>query len=74
MERTMRRNQYKRVLETRLLPQLEEWLPGDEEYICMQDFAPCRKARSVTSFLAEKNISFLSWSGNEPHREHVGAN
>lgn len=66
VEGTMRQDQYKRVLETRLLPQLEEWFPGGEEYIFMHDSAPCHKARSVTAFLAKKNITVLPWPGNSP--------
>jgi Transposase and inactivated derivatives len=66
VEGTMRQDQYKRVLETRLLPQLEEWFPDDEEYVFMHDSAPCHKARSVTEFLAQRNITVLPWPGNSP--------
>ncbi|GLV40835.1 hypothetical protein CBL_10010 [Carabus blaptoides fortunei] len=64
VEGTMRQDKYKRVLETRLLPQLREWFPGDQEYIFMHDSAPCHKARRVTAVLAEKNITVLPWPGN----------
>lgn len=66
VEGTMRQDQYKRVLESRLLPQVEEWFPGDEEYVFMHDSAPCHKARSVTAFLADKNVRVLPWPGNSP--------
>lgn len=66
VEGTMKQDQYKRVLETRLLPQLQEWFPGNEDYIFMHDSAPCHKARSVTAFLAEKNVTVLPWPGNSP--------
>lgn len=66
VEGTMKQDQYKRVLETRLLPQVNEWFPDDDEYIFMHDSAPCHKARSVTAFLAEKNVTVLPWPGNSP--------
>ena len=66
VEGTMKQDQYKRVLETQLLPQLEEWFPGDDECIFMHDLAPCHKARSVTAFLKEKKIAVLPWPGNSP--------
>lgn len=66
VEGTMKQDQYKRVLETRLLPQVNEWFPDADEYIFMHDSAPCHKARSVTAFLAERNVTVLPWPGNSP--------
>lgn len=54
VEGTMRQDQYKNVLEKRLLPQTKEWFPNGEDWIFMHDSAPCHKARSVSKFLAEK--------------------
>lgn len=60
---TMRQDQYRQVLETRLLPQLKEWFPDGEEYVFMHDSAPCHKA---TKFLVDHNIQVLPWPGNSP--------
>uniref|UniRef100_A0A2H1WU61 SFRICE_035018 n=1 Tax=Spodoptera frugiperda TaxID=7108 RepID=A0A2H1WU61_SPOFR len=63
---TMRRDQYKQVLETHLLPQLREWFPVGEEFMFMHDLAPCHKARSVTTFSVDHNIPVLPWPDNSP--------
>ncbi|GFV66333.1 transposable element Tcb2 transposase [Trichonephila clavipes] len=62
----MWQNQYKDVLQNRLIPQLEEWFPNGESYIFMQDESPCHTARSIKAFLAEQNIPLLDWPGNSP--------
>lgn len=66
VEGTMRQDQYKKVLETRLLPQLEEWFPNGENCVFMHDSAPCHKAKSITTYLRAKNIEVLPWPGNSP--------
>lgn len=66
VENTMRQDQYKKVLETRLIPQLAEWFPGGEKPIFMHDGAPCHKAKSITTFLEQKKIEVLDWPGNSP--------
>ncbi|GFS95995.1 transposable element Tcb2 transposase [Trichonephila clavipes] len=62
----MRQDQYKDVLQNRLIPQMEEWFPNGEPYIFMQDGALCHTARSIKAFLAEQNICLLDWPGNSP--------
>lgn len=62
---TMRQQQYLKVLNERLLPQGEEWFPNGE-FIFMHDGAPCHKAKTVTKFLLENEISVLPWPGNSP--------
>ncbi|GFW86446.1 uncharacterized protein TNCV_4332301 [Trichonephila clavipes] len=62
----MRQDQYKDVLQNRLIPQLEEWFPNGESYIFMQDGTPCHTARSIKAFLAGQNILLLDWPGNSP--------
>ncbi|GFT67798.1 uncharacterized protein TNCV_271861 [Trichonephila clavipes] len=52
----IRQDQYKDVLQNRLIPQLEEWFPNGEPYIFMQDGAPCYTARSIKAFLEEQNV------------------
>lgn len=63
---TMKQGQYKEILETRLIPQLALWYPDGEDFIFMHDSAPCHKAKSVTTFLEQKNIPVLQWPGNSP--------
>lgn len=65
VEGTMKQDNYKQVLEEQLLPQAEEWF-DDGSFIFMHDSAPCHKAKSVTTFLKEKDISVLPWPGNSP--------
>ncbi|XP_065642735.1 uncharacterized protein LOC136074357 [Hydra vulgaris] len=62
---TMRQDQYKEVLEQKLIPQVLEWFP-DGEFIFMQDTAPCHMAKSIKKFLGEKKIPLLDWPGNSP--------
>ncbi|GFX16655.1 transposable element Tcb2 transposase [Trichonephila clavipes] len=62
----MRQDQYKDVLQNRLIPQLEEWFPNGESYIFMQNGAPCHTARSIKAILSEQNIPLLDWPGNRP--------
>lgn len=63
---TMKQDQYKQVLESRLLPQIADWYPDGQEYVFMHDSAPCHKARSVTAFLAQNQVPILPWPGNSP--------
>lgn len=63
---TMRQDQYKDVLQNRLIPQLKEWFPNGEPFIFMQDGAPCHTARSVKAFLVQQSIPLLDWPGNSP--------
>ncbi|GFV50851.1 transposable element Tcb2 transposase [Trichonephila clavipes] len=60
----MRQDQYKDVLQNRLIPQLEKWFPNGEPYIFIQNGAPCHTSRSIAAFLVEQNIPLLDWPGN----------
>lgn len=67
----MNQDQYKDVIEKRLLPQLKEWamkkgLRGYGDFIFMHDGAPCHKGKRVTEFLRSNKIEVLSWPGNSP--------
>lgn len=62
----MRQDQYKEVLQNRLIPQLREWFPNGEPFIFMQDGAPYHTARFAITFLQEQNIPLLDWPGNSP--------
>ena len=65
VEGNMNACQYKKVLESRALPQLREWFPSSDA-IFMHDGAPCHKAKVITEFLRSKNIATLNWPGNSP--------
>lgn len=66
VEGTMRQDQYRRVLQTKLLPQLKAWFPNGERYTFMHDGAPCHMAKSVAQFLRSEKIPVLDWPGNSP--------
>lgn len=68
---TMRQEQYKTILESRLLPQLQDWANEKgsgciKDFIFMHDGAPCHKGKIVTKFLESKRIQTLPWPGNSP--------
>lgn len=65
VEGSMNQHQYRKVLETRLLPQLKDWFP-EGDFVFMHDGAPCHKAKSITKFLAEKDVKTLPWPGYSP--------
>lgn len=62
---TMRQDQYIKVLETKMLPQVQEWFPNGD-FTFMHDSAPCHKAKKVTKFLDDRKIKVLDWPGNSP--------
>ena len=65
VEGTMNGAKYLDMLNSRLIPQIREWFP-EESFIFQQDSAPCRKAKLVMNWFAEKNIQVLQWPGNSP--------
>lgn len=66
VEGTMRQDQYKEVLQSKLFPQLQEWFPNGESFVFMQDGAPCHTAHSIKAFLQQENVPLLPWPGNSP--------
>jgi hypothetical protein len=66
---SMDQHQYRKVLETRLLPQLD-WFP-EGDFVFMHDGVPCHKAKSITIFLAEKDVKTLPWRGNSPDMNRI---
>jgi len=66
VEGTLKQDQYVKILQTRLIPQIKKWFRHESECIFMHDSAPCHKAKSVTSFLEKKNVNVLPWPGNSP--------
>ncbi|GFX91816.1 uncharacterized protein TNCV_3530151 [Trichonephila clavipes] len=67
----MRQDQYKDVLQNRLILQLDEWFTNGEPYIFMQDGAPCHTARCIKAFLAEQNIPLLDWPALKKNNSRV---
>jgi hypothetical protein len=65
VEGSMKQHQYRKILGTRLLPQLKDWFP-EGDFVFMHNGAPCHKAKSITKFLAEKDVKTLPWPGNRP--------
>jgi len=61
----MNAEQYKNVLETRLIPQLEDWFP-DGNCVYMQDGAPCHTANVIKDFFDDIGMEVLPWPGNSP--------
>jgi DNA-binding MarR family transcriptional regulator len=66
VEGTMRQDQYKKVLQTRLIPQLKEWFGNSKDFTFMHDRAPCHMAKSIKAFLSASRIPVLDWPGNSP--------
>lgn len=67
----MKQDQYKVVLQNKLLPQIREWFPNGEFYTFMQDGAPCHTAKSVKKFLHDNNVPVVPWPGNSPHMNPI---
>lgn len=65
VEGNMNATQYMKVLETRAIPQIQEWYSNGEA-IYMHDGAPCHKAKVITEYLRSKEITTLDWPGNSP--------
>jgi len=71
VEGTMKQEQYRKVIENRLLPQLRDWAlkkgqQGTGDFIFMHDGAPCHKAKAVTEYLRVNDVQVLEWPGNSP--------
>jgi transposase len=66
VEGTMRSDQYKKVLQTRLRPQIKKWFKKGEKFVFMQDGAPCHTAKIIKKYLNNVKIPLLPWPGNSP--------
>ena len=60
----MDQHQYNSILESRLLPQIQDWFPNSENIYFMQDSAPLHTTKSVKAFLNINQILLLPWLGN----------
>ncbi|GFX09940.1 uncharacterized protein TNCV_4100811 [Trichonephila clavipes] len=59
----MRQDQYKDVLQNRLIPKLEEWFSNGEPYVLMQNGAPCHTARSIKAFFGRTKYPYVGLDG-----------
>ena len=62
---TMKQDQYITLLENRLILQVKEWFPN-EDFIFMEDRAPCHTVKRLKEFQVQKNIKLLPWTENSP--------
>ena len=65
VEGSMNTEQYLKVLQTRVIPQLNEWFPDGDGWF-QQDLASCHTAKRCKDYLAANHISVLPWPGNSP--------
>lgn len=66
VEGTMRRDQYKRVLNDVLLPYVSASGYNENSWTFQQDNAPCHTAKTIKNFMSSRNIPVLAWPGNSP--------
>ena len=66
VQNTLEAEQYTAVLETRLIPQLQEWFP-DGNCVFMQDGAPCHTANIIKHYFQDIGLELLPWPGNSPN-------
>lgn len=71
VEGTMRQDQYEKVFDTRLIPQIGDEFADGESFHFMQDGAPCHTAKFVRAFLQAQKIPILDWPGNSPDKSPV---
>lgn len=62
---TMTAVKYKATLEEFLLPQIQDWFPG-EAVTFQHDNAPCHKAATVKDFLRQQGIPTMEWPPYSP--------
>lgn len=65
VEGTMNAVKYIEVMKNRMIPQAREWF-GADEWVYMQDGAPCHTAKRTIEFLSNENVTVLKWPGNSP--------
>ncbi|XP_065658448.1 uncharacterized protein LOC136082960 [Hydra vulgaris] len=61
----MNAKQYKKVMRTCLVPQLEDWFP-DENCIYMQDRAPCHTTNILNDYFVDIGMEVLPWPASSP--------
>jgi hypothetical protein len=63
VEGIMYSHQYVNMLDRRLKPQIREWFPDGQDWIFLQDSAPCHVSKSG---FANNEVELLEWPGNSP--------
>lgn len=66
VKETKKQEQYKDVLQRRLLLHLREWFPKGESFVFIQDGERCPAARLIKAFLQQENVHLIPWPGNSP--------
>ena len=64
-EGMMDSQQYVKVIDTRILPEMNQRFPNGDG-ILQQDQAPCHRSKKSTQHLESKGIQVLEWPGNSP--------
>ncbi len=64
-EGMMNTDQYIKVIDERIIPELKEKFP-DDDGVLQQDKAPCHTSKKSTKHLESKGITVLQWPGNSP--------
>lgn len=65
VEGIMNAEKYTSVLRDCMILQVREWF-ANEEWVFMQDGAPCHTANVVKNYLESEGITVLDWPGNSP--------
>lgn len=63
---TVRQDQYIQILQDSMLPSSSDLFGEENQFIFMQDNAPCHKAKKVTDFLRQKGVQVLDWPAQSP--------
>lgn len=66
----MNAEQYTKVLETHLIPHLQDWFP-DGNCVYMQDGAPCHMANVIKDYFDGIGMEVLPWPGNSPDMNQI---
>jgi len=66
LQGTMKQDQYITLLKNRLIPQVKEWFPNDEDFVFMQYEAPCHTAKRVKEFSSPEKHQALATTRNSP--------
>ncbi|XP_069962586.1 transposable element Tc3 transposase [Bactrocera oleae] len=59
-------NGYQEILETNLIPSIENHFSRADVPIFQDDTAPCHRAKMVKDYLSKIGVSSLEWPGNSP--------
>ena len=71
IEKTLRSEQYKRILESCLLPSAERVQIDPTNLIFMQDNAPSHKSKLMKEYFDEKQVSVMTWPPQSPDLNQI---